>query len=651
MKQFSSINAKILTVYFHAFCLSAIFTAPIATGHESHAHGVHDDSIVKDWLFRPQYMLPQRAAHSIDDAEEVVNPKHSEFSRDSLPLKLFGQSPTERLPGLVESSEFPRTAFTFEAWINSHVNLPVGFATIVSDPNAPARLSWVFAHHTLGGETVRTVAQLPSQGQQEPTVLAWNHKTGGYKEHWWHVVLTYDGQEAKLFVNGDQKVVAKAKLSTELRDPQFEIAGYFANEPHMQLANFLQAARLHKRPLSAKEIGERFSELQQQVDEGLVYPGRFHFTVRPYLNYATQRSINVLWETSSASRAKIEWGKTADMGQSAPLPDAKRIQEFTINGLEPHTPYFYRVTATEESGEEITSGVLTFQTAVREDEAFKFAVIGDTETRPHINHALSKQIWGERPNFVVNLGDLTDGGEKDKKHQWNLEYFAGLSGLASRVPFFPVPGNGESDLYWYKRYHSLPGDESPYSFRYGNAEFFMLDSNQKKTEFCPGGRQYKWLEDRLQSSTAIWKFVCFHHAPYTSEEDDYGNSWTAISTQGDSEVRPIVPLFEKYQVDMVMFGHLHSYERSRPVKMNKVDKEGVVYLLAGGGGGNLEDFAPNPVSFSGKTYRGHHYCMVDIDGGELELRMHDLGGDIRDIFRLQKHKPRLDNGVELKHEE
>jgi hypothetical protein len=234
------------------------------------------------------------------------------------------------------------------------------------------------------------------------------------------------------------------------------------------------------------------------------------------------------------------------------------------------------------------------------------------------------------------LGDLTDGGTQNHKHQWNLEYFAGVAGLASRIPFFPVPGNGEGDLYWYKRYHSLPGDEAPYAFRYGNAEFFMLDSNRKKREFPPGGRQYLWLEQRLKASTATWKFVCFHHAPYTSDEDDYGNAWASVSTKGDMEIRPIVPLFEKYQVDIVMFGHMHIYERSRPIQENRVTEEGVVYLLAGGAGGNLEDFAPNPVVFSNKAYRGHHYCMIDIHGDELELRMHDLDGDIRDMARLKK---------------
>ena len=166
-------------------------------------------------------------------------------------------------------------------------------------------------------------------------------------------------------------------------------------------------------------------------------PGTFHFTAGPYLNYATQHSINVLWETDRPAKATIEWGTTAQLGESYSLVAAKTIQEFQIADLKPHTPYFYRITA-DDAGERIDSGILTFQTAVREDEPYKFAIIGDTETRPHINNQVAQLIWTERPNFVVNLGDLTDGGMRDKKYQWNLEYFSGITSLGSSVPFFPV---------------------------------------------------------------------------------------------------------------------------------------------------------------------------------------------------------------------
>ncbi len=109
------------------------------------------------------------------------------------------------------------------------------------------------------------------------------------------------------------------------------------------------------------------------------------------------------------------------------------IQETKIEGLQPDTQYFYNVKVKSFDGQEMQSGVATFKTAVRDDQDFMFAAFGDTETRPHINDAVAKRVWGERPNFAIHLGDLTDGGMEDQKWQWNFEYFAGMTQLHSRI--------------------------------------------------------------------------------------------------------------------------------------------------------------------------------------------------------------------------
>jgi hypothetical protein len=102
------------------------------------------------------------------------------------------------------------------------------------------------------------------------------------------------------------------------------------------------------------------------------------------------------------------------------------------------------------------------------------------------------------------------------------------------------------------------------------------------------------------------------------------------------DVRKIVPLYEKYRVDMVLFGHLHTYNRSWPIKAGKLSPEGIIYLQSGGAGGNLEDFAPTRAWFSAKTFRGHHYCTISIHSGQLSLKMYDLNGSLRDFMELKK---------------
>jgi hypothetical protein len=88
---------------------------------------------------------------------------------------------------------------------------------------------------------------------------------------------------------------------------------------------------------------------------------------------------------------------------------------------------------------------------------------------------------------------------------------------------------------------------------------------------------------------------------------------------------------------MVFFGHLHTYQRTLPIKNNLVDKHnGIIYVQGGGGGGNLEDFAPSRAWFSAKTFRGHHYFTVSVLNNELSFKMYDSEGKLRDYLDIKK---------------
>ncbi|MCA9130501.1 MAG: metallophosphoesterase [Planctomycetales bacterium] len=589
---------------------------------------------IGDWTLVPDYRLGGQAANHPGPRLPHPTSQHSMLEMEAASILFRGHKPSERLINLLPPSQIPVDEFTYELWINQHVNQPVAvlFSVRGREPGSSIPL-------TIGFEDWESFLVLRGREGEEVQLRSKLKKYGGYKQRWVHVVAAYDGHTPKLYVNGED--VAQGHLHHDSiawpENAELELAAYMHNEPFMQIGNLVHSARIYDEALPPSEVRIRYEDLCNLVENGLLYPNLFHFTAGPYLNHVTQTSMSLCWETDRDATAKIRWGTSSELAESATIDSMARRHEYEIANLQPETPYFYQIESTSTDGKTIDSGVLTFKTAVPEATSFRFAVVGDTEARPHINDRLAKQIWQERPNFIINLGDLTDAGETPHRYEWTHEYFVGMTQLASRVPVLAVPGNGESDLHWFRHYHNYPGQENYYRFTFGDATFFMLDSNRRREQFKPGGEQYEWLEEQLKSCHSKWKFVCHHHATYTGEENDYGDAWNSNSQFGDPLVRAIVPLYEKYNVDIAMFGHLHLYERSHPIREGKVDHgSGTVHLLAGGGGGNLEDFAPTPAFFSAQTYRGHHFVTFEVSGDELSMRMHATDGTIRDWFTLDK---------------
>lgn len=596
----------------------------------------------QEFWFWPEYSLGQKAANYPGPRIDAPQTPSVTYKTESVPILFHGEEPTQRITEFISTDKIPGKTFTAELWLVNHVNQPVGALVTVKKKFGGSEPVWL-----LGTFQKNIVFSLKPEGMTFSKLLTHDVTKRGWKNYWLHVVAVADGRTIKLYVNGEMVGEQSAPTMEKflVSDAEIEIAAYTSKEPYMVLGNLVKMFHLYDQVLDDRAISQRFKYLQTLVEEGKIFPDLFHFTAGPYLNNATQSSIDIIWETDREADFVIEYGTSVPMHQKLELITQKpnieggkapsHIYKATLNNLAGETPYFYNVKATSRDGKSMESGVLTFSTAVRDSSSYTFAVMGDTEARPHINDRISKLIWDERPNLVLNVGDLTDGGMKDHKFEWNYEYFQGVNQLASRVPVFPVPGNGEADLYWYNQYHTYPS-QGYYNFRYGNAEFFMLNSNLSE-DFDQGARQYLWLEEQLKKSTARWKFVAHHHAPYSADEDDYGDSWKGKGDFGDLQIRKIVSLYEKYHVDMVFFGHLHTYQRSLPIADNKVVRRGgVIYVQGGGGGGNLEDFAPSRAWFSAKTYRGHHYFTVTIHDGVLNFKMYDTEGRLKDYLDIEK---------------
>lgn len=367
------------------------------------------------------------------------------------------------------------------------------------------------------------------------------------------------------------------------------------------------------------------------------------FLVQPYLQFSTKEGMYVLWETKESASTLVQFGEAranvpqAVLDQEVRLEGQRLMHEVLLDKLKPETNYFWQVTTVTQSGEKIQSPVYTFKTAVKDSSAYLFALIGDTQRNSRTPWAwgkIAEKVWQDRPNFVVLAGDVVDMGMD--KNDWVDNFFPNGQMLMSRVPVYTAIGNHEQDAPYYYQYMVAPAPEYYYTFKYGNAQFFMLDSNRDLSE---GSEQYNWLEWELAKSTATWKIAIHHHPPYSSDSDDHGNTSRASSTLGVPNARNLVPLYEKYGLDFCLFGHTHLYERSWPLKEDRINmKDGVVYINSGGAGGGLEEFAPTRSWFTMDLQIVHHYCSFAVYENNIVFKAIDHEGRLFDTFQMQKEE-------------
>ena len=98
-----------------------------------------------------------------------------------------------------------------------------------------------------------------------------------------------------------------------------------------------------------------------------------------------------------------------------------------------------------------------------------------------------------------------------------------------------------------------------YSKRLGPVLFIGLDSTQANNP-----TQQAWLEQTLAATTAPWKIVTMHHPMYSA-------GWHGSNATTRDAFQPSL---ERYGVQLVLAGHDHDYQRSRPIN-------GVTYIVSG----------------------------------------------------------------------
>ena len=285
-----------------------------------------------------------------------------------------------------------------------------------------------------------------------------------------------------------------------------------------------------------------------------------------------------------------------------------------VGGLRPGATYAYVVTA-DNDGNAADPFTATFRTAPHGRAAFRFTAFGDLAT-PNTAWVLSygqsayavDAVESFQPLFHLLNGDLcyADLNPTVQPEVWR-DFGNNNQTSAANRPWMPCLGNhevefdnGAQGFTSYLTRYMLPDNQVPgfrgcwYSFRIGSVLFVSLDADdvvyqdagafvtgpaaltpaastghpaiEPGTSFYvrgySGGAQTAWLERTLAAGRADpsvdWIIVQMHQCACSSSATGNGSD-LGIRQQW-------LPLFDRYQVDLVLNGHDHDYERSFPVR-------------------------------------------------------------------------------------
>ena len=268
-----------------------------------------------------------------------------------------------------------------------------------------------------------------------------------------------------------------------------------------------------------------------------------------------------------------------------------------------------------------------------EAQTVTFAAIGDYGKDSSGEQAVAEMINSWNVDFVITLGDnnYNSGAAStiDKnigKHYqqyiypYNGSYGNGSASKSNR--FWPSLGNHDwyaSNAQPYLDYFTLPNNERYYDFVQGPVHFFVIDSDSKEPDgISQTSTQANWIKQKLAESSAPWKIVYMHHAPYSS-----GSHGSNSSLQWP---------FEAWGASAVLAGHDHDFER--------LQIGNIPYFVNGLGGKSTYSFG-SILSQSQYRYNSNHGAMLmQADEEQLNFKFYAINStEPKDNFSLNRNIP------------
>lgn len=345
----------------------------------------------------------------------------------------------------------------------------------------------------------------------------------------------------------------------------------------------------------------------------------------------------VSWSSGSASgtgpappKPMIRWGLDTSYGsvlaaeaRQVPVPagvsgepaENTFYNRVLVAGMEAGTTYHYCV-----SNDGVTWGPdTTFTTAAAGKPGFRFTAFGDEAASTTRALPMVQLVSSLDPAFHLIAGDLAYATPEGLKipdvagfnpAQWDKYLSVVGPAGAQSIPWQASVGAHETEpldddgyagfvTRFPQPYDLTSGSPVVHSFIYGNTAFIHLDGNDLSAQEpvntgYSNGAQTAWLARKLEFYRKLGNIdfiVVVCNCCCYSTNQNHGSDGGLRDAWG--------PLFDQYQVDLVISGHVHAYERTNPMRAGQPTRQvpaggtveppadGTTYICAGGGGNGL----------------------------------------------------------------
>ena len=302
--------------------------------------------------------------------------------------------------------------------------------------------------------------------------------------------------------------------------------------------------------------------------------------------------LNFAWYSNTAAAATpvVRLATKADMsdaksftGTASSAIDGYRSNKVTVTGLKENSTYYYTFR---------TNGIdsVPVKYATKSFSSLKILFVGDPqigastgqtvstgdklESTSEQNTAARNDAYNWNAtlntalqvnpniNFVISAGDQINKNVNGIDPGNEVEYAGFLSPPALKgLPLATTIGNHDATNKSYSFHFNNPNpfteEKSPsaagngYYYTYGSALFIVLNTNNYN---CADHEALIQKAVKANPNTR-WRIVTFHQDIYGSGADHSESDGMALRTQ-------LTPIMDKYDIDVVLQGHDHSYSRS-----------------------------------------------------------------------------------------